>query len=323
MSSEPDRGEPSASAPLRTRVPRGQTLPERPLAEQPLAEQPLRMRLVCGAARLLGDLDRWAAEHPAHPRVVPWAVYVTVMVAAVQIRDWNSWAYVPCKAVQVLAVLCLVWRFRRLVPEITLRFHWAILPVSMVLTVCWISLNGFMISTFPSLSDPKPGFFETLKADNEMLFWVAAIAHLIAMCSAVPLVEEVFNRSLVLRMASDSRGLRSAMRQLVCELPVIGERVRRSVTKRDQEYQRLSSSEQFYATPLGKLTFPGVVVSTGLFMLAHATADWPGAVLCGVVWCVLLQRTRRLGLGPVIWSHALVNALLWIYVMNTESFSFI
>jgi membrane protease YdiL (CAAX protease family) len=180
-----------------------------------------------------------------------------------------------------------------------------------------------MVLAFPSLADTKPGFFETLRGENESLFWVAAFAHLVAMCSAVPLVEEIFNRSLVLRAASDPSGIRAAILQLICEVPVIGGWVARSnVGKWANEYP-VSLGQRFSATPLGKLTFTGVAVSTGLFMLVHSVADWPGAVVCGVVWCVQLQRTRQLGLGPVIWSHAMVNGLLWLYVVTGDAWQFI
>jgi len=301
-----------AANPAQQRSP-AQTLPEPPIR---------RVAQACAA------IDRWAAEHPAHPRVAPWAAYVALMTVASPIRDWNPWTYVPSKAIQLLAVVYLVWRFRHLVPEVTLRFHWTVFPVSAALTICWIRLNGLIISAFPSLADSPPGFFQMLKNSNEPLFWAAALTHLVVMCSAVPLVEEVFNRSLILRMASDSKGLRSVACQLICDLPIIGERIGRSDARQNKETQQLSAEaksfgEQFHETPLGKLTIPGVIISTTVFMLAHATADWPGAVLCGVTWCVMLQYTRKLGLGPVIWSHATVNALLWIYVMSTGSFRFI
>jgi hypothetical protein len=58
-------------------------------------------------------------------------------------------------------------------------------------------------------------------------------------------------------------------------------------------------------------------------MLVHAAVDWPGAVLCGVTWCVMLSRTAHLGLGPIIWSHALVNLLLWIYVVTHQQWQFL
>ena len=65
-----------------------------------------------------------------------------------------------------------------------------------------------------------------------------------------------------------------------------------------------------------------MAASTAVFMLVHITADWPGAILCGVTWCLLLNRTRHLGLGPVIWSHAIVNLLLWLYVVSQAAWQF-
>jgi hypothetical protein len=73
---------------------------------------------------------------------------------------------------------------------------------------------------------------------------------------------------------------------------------------------------EFAQTPLGALTPFAVAASTFVFMIHHALPDWPGAVLCGVAYCLLLAATARHGLGPVVWAHGLTNALLWIYTIT-------
>jgi len=46
-----------------------------------------------------------------------------------------------------------------------------------------------------------------------------------------------------------------------------------------------------------------------------------------LVWCALVWWTNRgshrLGLGPVIWSHAITNALLWGYTIWSGDWQFI
>ncbi|XZE54264.1 CPBP family glutamic-type intramembrane protease [Planctomycetaceae bacterium SH139] len=265
-------------------------------------------------------LDKWASEHPWHPRVAPWFAYLLVMALTLQVRDWYPWAYAPLKIVQAVVVCYLVWRFRRLVPEITLRFHCSVVPISAVLAVAWVSLQGWTAQFFPQLVDTKPTFFQTLYVDHMTLFWIAATAHLVAMSTAVPLIEETFNRSLLLRSISDVRATGTGILQMICDLPIIGAWLARTPAgvRANQEPPALGA--QFQQIPLGRLSFLGVTTSTTLFMLVHATVDWPGAILCGLTWCILLNRTRHLGLGPVIWSHATVNLLLWIYAVTLQDF---
>jgi hypothetical protein len=73
---------------------------------------------------------------------------------------------------------------------------------------------------------------------------------------------------------------------------------------------------EFHRVPLGRLSWFGVAASTGVFMIHHHARDWPGAIVCGVAYCLLLwytQRRSKLGLGPVVWAHGITNALLWAY----------
>ena len=259
-------------------------------------------------------------EHPWHPRGAPWFVYLAVLAVTLQVKDWNAWTYVPLKVVQAAVVCYLVWRFRRLVPEITLWFHGSVVPVSAFLAVGWVALNTWTAKLFPQLVDAKPTFFETLATDHQSLFWLAAIAHLMAMCTAVPLIEETFNRSLLLRSISDVRATGIGILQMLCDMPIIGDWLARTTAGVRARQEPPAFGDQFQKTPLGHLSVFGVTASTTLFMLVHATVDWPGAILCGLTWCVLLNRTRHLGLGPVIWSHAIVNLLLWIYAVTAKDF---
>jgi len=262
-------------------------------------------------------------EHPSHPRVAPWFVYLLVLAVTFQVRDWYDFAYVPLKIVQAVVVCYLVWRFRRLVPEITLRFHWSVVPISAFLVAGWVAMHAWTAKMFPQLVDAEPTFFQTLHANHETLFWLAAAAHLLAMCTAVPLIEETFNRSLLLRSISDVRATGTGVLQMLCDMPVIGDWLARTTAGVRASQEPPAFGDQFQKTPLGQLSVFGVTASTTIFMLVHATVDWPGAILCGLTWCILLNRTRHLGLGPVIWSHATVNLLLWIYVITVKDFRLI
>ena len=88
-------------------------------------------------------------------------------------------------------------------------------------------------------------------------------------------------------------------------------------------------TKQFYETPLGKVSVFGIAASTFIFMLNHVPRDYVGCIMCGVLWCLMVKwtngesRKRKLGLGPVIWSHGLTNALLWWYTIASGDWQFL
>jgi hypothetical protein len=36
-----------------------------------------------------------------------------------------------------------------------------------------------------------------------------------------------------------------------------------------------------------------------------------------------MPASGRLGLGPIIWSHGLTNALLWLYTLTSDDWRFL
>lgn len=267
-------------------------------------------------------IDAWAAEHPWHPRVTPWMIYLLLLSIALYARQWQAWTYAPIKLLQTGTVLYLAYRWRGLLPELTYRFHIAVLPVSTLLVVGWIALNNAMLGWFPALAEAEASDFERLYHQHLGLFWCSAIAHLLAMCLAVPIVEELFNRSLLLRSWQRPRPTCLGLLQVLVDIPVVGDLLSRTRWGTTARNVPPVFGREFAATPLGQLSLFGVTASTLAFMLVHRVADWPGALLCGVTWCVLLHRTRHLGLGPVIWSHAMVNLALWLYVVSQGAWQF-
>jgi uncharacterized protein len=65
--------------------------------------------------------------------------------------------------------------------------------------------------------------------------------------------------------------------------------------------------------PVGVFTRLSAVVSVLFFTLSHP--EWLAALVTGVLWTVLLVRTRRI--GDVVLSHAVANAGLAAYVLAT------
>lgn len=294
-----------------------------PRAEETLGSGQSGYQPVASPPVASASIDQWAESHPWHPRVGPWFLYMAILALTLQARDWQAWTYVPLKAIQVVSVCYLVWRWRSMVPELSLKFHSAVIPVSLFLVVAWIFLHRWTVALFPSVAAGEPVFFADLRGENPTLFWLAATAHLLAMCTAVPLVEETLNRSLLLRGLSDWRMMRTGILQFLCDLPVIGDWLIRTEYGAAVSRQPSAFAAQFVNCELGELRPCGVIASTAIFTLVHATGDWPGAIVCGLTWCILLSRTRHLGLGPVIWSHAAVNLLLWVHVVTSEAWQYL
>jgi membrane protease YdiL (CAAX protease family) len=52
----------------------------------------------------------------------------------------------------------------------------------------------------------------------------------------------------------------------------------------------------------------------------HSVADWPAALLCGVIYNLVAVRTGSL--AACIAAHALTNLGLGIYIMSTRQWGF-
>ena len=270
----------------------------------------------------LAGLDRWAEQGPWNPRFAPWFLYLAILALSLQFRQWDAWAYPPLKVAQGIGVGYLVWRWRALVPELTLRYHRSVLPVSLGLVVAWIFLHRGTVALFPSLAPEGAGFFELARNENPILFWCSALAHLLAMVTVVPLVEETFNRSWLPRAVSNWQAAQKGILQVLCDLPLIGDWLIRTERGAAALREPPAFTQQWKQHPLGAWSPFGVAASTAIFASVHAPCDWPGAILCGVTWCWLLYRTAHLGLGPIVWSHAIVNLLLWGYVVAWGAWEF-
>jgi membrane protease YdiL (CAAX protease family) len=164
--------------------------------------------------------------------------------------------------------------------------------------------------------DPAAVFFGPI-------LWFGLITHLLAMTIAVPMIEEVFNRSVLLRSFHRPRQTLIAGFQFLVDMPVIGDWLMH--TKWGEKASRREGilRNEFQRIELGQLTTFGVLFSSIIFALVHHPADWLGSLICGVVWCLVLAATRKQGLGPIIWSHALTNLFLWGYVVYAEAWQFI
>lgn len=325
----------------------------------------------------LGRLDAWVEESPWHPRVLPFFVYIVgLMVIGLGpsiawlgesvpplVMVGEAWDSAPVQlvlyVVQCALVCWLLWRYRRLTPELTIRFHWLAVPTGVFLLVAWVGLGWLMTGEFAErwsglmsgepvgainygVGGVEPGVFATLdesemrtrvNADGlEGQFGMALLFfRLLGMSLVVPLFEELFIRSAMVRGLQRPGMTLRGLGQVLCDFPVVGDALMNTKFGEEVSREEPLLTRQLESTPVGAMTLWAVFASTLVFSLSHMLRDWPGCIACGIVWCWLIWWTnrsslaegKRLGIGPVAWSHGITNALLWGYTVWTDDWQFL
>ncbi len=295
-------------------------------------------------AGLLSPVDRFMEANPWHPRVAPFFVYILLLLPLGQIEGTRvEWLWPLMYGVQNVVVVWLLWRYRRLLPEVTLRFHWLAIPTGVLLLGAWVGLGMGMGAMWPGWFGASlnaggavtPHFFQTLGARyGPGLMWGCLVLKLVGMSLVVPVFEELFIRSAMVRGLQRWRSTRRGLLQIAVDLPVIGDWLDTTRVGRAASDAPPAFTQALRGTPVGAMTLFAVAASTVVFSASHAVRDWPGCIACGVVWCWLIWITnrrpigdiddpKRLGIGPVAWSHGLTNALLWAYTIGLNDWRFL
>lgn len=281
--------------------------------------------------------DAWMASNPWHPRLLPYAVYVLLLsVLVFPATDFEPALYPVVYGLQCGVVAWLLWRYRRLTPEVTLRFHWLALPVGVGVFVAWVGLGwamagewsprvtalwrGELAGPLAAAADDEPHAFQQMSPSVQAL---SLGMRLLGMSILVAVFEELFIRSLLLRGLHSGRQTLLGVAQMLEDVPLLGDRLMQTKLGDEAHAAQHVFTRQFEQTPLGRLSVFGVAASTVLFMLGHLPRDWPGTIVCGIAYCLLLAATARKGLGPVIWAHGITNALLWGYTLASGDWQFL
>lgn len=269
----------------------------------------------------------------------------------------SLWAYPFLYALQCGLVLWLLWRYRGLTSELNWRFHWLAVPTAVLIVVVWILLGwwitgelavrwhalwqGQPLADFDSAaaagvqpnywSTTQPHDFAQMHEQSGLLFWSSALLRLFGMAVVVAMFEELFTRSLLLRAFHRCRPTMLGLVQVLEDLPLVGDWILSTRLSKRAAGRAFLWTVQFKATPLGRITVFSVVATTVVFTANHLSRDWLACIITGVVWCLLIWWTNRedrpdakkLGLGPVIWSHGLTNAMLWAYCVGTGDWQFL
>lgn len=321
------------------------------------------------------------SSNPWNPRATPFFVYMIGMLIGgfiyggafglPELPVLRPFVYTA----QVGLVCWLLWRYRRLMPELNIKFHWLAVPTGIGLCFAWVYLGyltnwlAHQLVSVPGLGDvaawlvptyeqhpthPGQWFLPTeqaaanLSSDNDIhnnretlgdsWYWSTMSLRLLGMSIAVPLFEELWVRSAVLRGSISAGKTRTAAIQLASDLPIIGEWVTDTKAGQRAANEPPMFTQQLQTTTVGQISLFAVVFSTLVFMLAHARRDYLGCIACGLVWCLLVWWTNkprkgetwddqppggRTGLGPIAWSHGITNACLWYWTIHTGDWQFL
>lgn len=287
--------------------------------------QKLAQRQAQRAARgsAMQRLDAWMAQHPWHPRVFPFVVYVALLWASEPARMWAPWAFPAVYTLQCVVTAWLLWRYRKLTPELNWKFHWLAIPAGLVGLVGWIWLGDLMAKLW--FDDAGT---DVLAEMGPALGWTTLSLRLVGMSLVVPMFEELFFRSALLRSLYEPKPALAALIDLLSDLPIVGDWIGGTKAGRWAGQYERPMQAQFEKVPVGRISGFSLAATCILWcVLSHAPRDWPGTFVCGFAWGGLVWATNRgqkkLGIGPVVWAHAITNAMLWGYVVYTGDWRFL
>lgn len=308
-------------------------------------------------------------ENPWHPRATPFFVYMIGLLIG-QLFYTGAFGFpelpvlIPFIYTLQVGIVCfLLWRYRKLLPELNIKFHWLAVPTGVGLMFAWVYLGyasnwlvdqlvgiqglgdvaAWLVPTheeLPGNTSDKHPIHDNQATLGDAWYWSTMSLRLLGMSIAVPLFEELWVRSAVLRGAFRAGKTKTAVIQLVSDMPIIGEWV--SHTGAGQRASKLPSmwTVQLRETAVGQISLFAVSFSTLVFMLAHARRDYLGCIACGIVWCLMVWWTNkpnarkgetwadmptggRYGLGPIVWSHGITNATLWAWTLWSNDWQFL
>jgi len=264
--------------------------------------------------------DGWIGEKLWRPRALPLCVYALGLLPVQWLTGLEPAAYPFVYAAQCAVAMWVVWHHRKLLPELTLTVHWLAVPVGLIAAWAWVELGVWMAEAWPAaFGHEGHTAFEDMSGGVR---WVSLSLRLAGMSLVVPIVEELFFRSLVLRSCTRARPTFGGVWRWFREVFLGGR------PGEDDDSEETPFERSFRQTPLGRLTVFSVVFMALLWAVAaHFPRDWPGTIACGLLYCLILWATntgrRRCGLGPVIWAHGVTNAALWVYTIYTNDWRFL
>jgi hypothetical protein len=78
--------------------------------------------------------------------------------------------------------------------------------------------------------------------------------------------------------------------------------------------------EDFESVPLGRFSWLSFIVVVIAFAFSHSRPDWPAAVATGILYNLVIYRTKSL--TTCVLMHATTNLLLGLWIMHTRQWGF-
>lgn len=224
-------------------------------------------------------------KHPGFTRTLPFALFILLL--AVEL-GWNTlqpaipaladvdhrWLYAIKSGVAALALLWL-WRYYAELKQAPRQLAGLAMAVAagIAVFILWINLtqSWMLLSEMGSGFDPR-------NADGSMN-WALAGIRLAGSALAVPIIEELFWRSFIMRWLD---------------------------------------RQDFLSLDPRHVSQKGLLISSALFALEHT--QWFSGFIAGYAYGWLYKKTGNLWL-PIL-AHALTNAALGIWVLNTGNWRF-
>ncbi|MGB8168442.1 MAG: CAAX prenyl protease-related protein [Chthoniobacteraceae bacterium] len=153
--------------------------------------------------------------------------------------------------------------------------------IGVVALILWVSPLAYLVESIHPKSARVPGFDPAFFGTGGWPYFLNVGCRFLRLVVVVPLVEEIFWRGFLLRWLIDV---------------------------------------EFTKVPFGTFQWKSFAIVAVMFMLEHAPADWPAALLTGALFNLVAIRTRSL--SSCVLVHAITNLLLGIYILRTGQTGF-
>ncbi len=235
--------------------------------------------------------------------VIPFAVFMAFMILLQFVGGFIEWKHPDAPwwrqdpahfvyPVQTLVALGCLFHYRRVY-----RFDWSLKWAFVGIVFGTIGIGFWLLPTvlydawgltgktegilkWLGFADRNEGFDPRI-FQNPAAYWTSLIFRFIRAAIVVALVEEIFWRGFLMRFVCDWEG-------------------------------------DYWKQPFGRATWLSFAVVTGLFMLAHAPADYAGAFIYGSLTYLLCIWSKSLGTCVIM--HATANFLMGIYIMKSGNY---
>jgi CAAX prenyl protease-like protein len=154
-------------------------------------------------------------------------------------------------------------------------------PVFVVATGVLVFVLWISPQLFFNFAPRTIGFNPNLFATQPTFYWLTVSLRFLRLVIVVPFVEEIFWRGFLLRFLIDDR---------------------------------------FYRVPVGAFSWVSFATVSLAFGFAHSVPDWIAAIITGMIYNVVVYRTKSLISCVVV--HAITNLLLGLWIMRTEQWGF-